>query len=104
MAASPARQGQAAQDVAGDELLRHSLVQLVAYFTRQMQDAETMRNQLIFLANAFGAKPKDLGAASDLTTARVYQVIKDAKETNLGAQQEELASQAAQLLGIRGNR
>jgi hypothetical protein len=79
-----------------DELLRESLLQLVSYFSEQVRTGEMMRNQLIFLAHQFGARPKDLSKASDLTATRIHQLIKELKET------EEPAALAGRLIGLGG--
>ena len=84
-----------------DELLAASLLQLVSFFTAQIQNSEMMRNQLIFLTHQFGGRPKDLAQASDLSATRIHQIIKEMKERPTLAS-DKLREQA--LLLLEGSR
>jgi hypothetical protein len=96
----PARQMEL--DDVRDELLRGNLLRLIAYFTEQSRTAITMRDQLILLAHGFGARPKDIAVASDLTATRVHQVIKELKDQRPNT--DELVAKANQLIQLEGGK
>lgn len=74
-----------------DELLQQSLLQLISYHAQQAKTSTMMRDQLVYLASVFGAQPKHLAAAADLTTARIQQVLKkEEKGATLQLMQERV--------------